>query len=74
MNGILVIHTEVQSGVGGYCLKWNMGVFLLWSSSRKGLTILIGLDKSGYQVNSFLITRQKLMLWVLIRSASMRRF
>ena len=30
----------------------------------------IGLDKSGYQVNTFLISRQKHMLWVLIRSAS----
>ena len=28
-----------------------------------------GLDKSGHQVNSFLISRQKHMLWVLIRSA-----
>ena len=34
----------------------------------------IGLDKSGYQVNNFLISHQKHMLWVLIRSASARRF
>ena len=34
----------------------------------------IGLDKIGYQVNSFLISQQKHMLWVLIRSASARRF
>ena len=34
----------------------------------------IGLDKSGYQVNSFLISQQKHMLRVLIRSASLRRF
>ena len=34
----------------------------------------IGLDKRGYQANSFLISRQKHMLWVLIRSASARRF
>ena len=27
----------------------------------------IGLDKSGYQINSFLISPQKNMLWVLIR-------
>ena len=27
------------------------------------------LDKSGYQVNSFLVSRRKHMLWVLIRSA-----
>ena len=37
-------------------------------------TISIGLDKSGYQVSSFLISRGKHLLWVLIRSASVRRF
>ena len=31
----------------------------------------IGLDKSRYQVNTFLISRRKHMLWVLIRSASL---
>ena len=34
----------------------------------------IGLDKSGYKVNIFLICLQKHMLWVYIRSASVRRF
>ena len=34
----------------------------------------IGLDKGGYPVNIFLISPQKHMLWVLIRSASARRF
>ena len=34
----------------------------------------IGLDKSGYQVNNFLISSQKHMLCVRIRSASMRCF
>ena len=34
----------------------------------------IGLDKSGYQINSFLISRWKHMLWVLIRGAWPRRF
>ena len=29
-----------------------------------------GLDKNEYQVNSFLISRQKYMLWVLIRGTS----
>ena len=33
-----------------------------------------GLDKIGYQVNSFLISSQKHMLLVLIRSALPRRF
>ena len=36
--------------------------------------LIKGLDKSGYQVNIFLISAQKHMLWVLIRSASARRF
>ena len=36
--------------------------------------VTIGLDKSGYQVNIFLISPQKHMLWVLIRSALARRF
>ena len=31
----------------------------------------MGPDKSGYQVNIFLIFPQKHMLWVLIRSASL---
>ena len=34
----------------------------------------IGLGKSGYQVNNFLICQQKHMLWVLIRSASVYRY
>ena len=36
----------------------------------------IGLDKvsRGYLVNIFLISPRKRMLWVLIRSASARRF
>ena len=34
----------------------------------------IGLVKGGYPVNIFLISPQKHMLWVLIRSASLRCF
>ena len=34
----------------------------------------IGLDKSGYQVNIFLISPQKPMLWIFIRSALARHF
>ena len=34
----------------------------------------IGLDKDGYQVNSFLIPRQKRMLLVLIKIALLRHF
>ena len=36
--------------------------------------IYTGLEKSGYQVNTFLISSQKLMLWVLIRSTPNRCF
>ena len=48
----------------GYSPEYDLSVHLL----------IIGLDKSGYQVISFLISRPKHMLWVLIRSASPRRF
>ena len=47
---------------------------VLESEYFTGDTAYIGLDKSGYQVNSFLISGQKYMLWVLIRSASVRGF
>ena len=41
---------------------------------EKSSSISLGLDKNGYLVNNFLISRRKHMLWVLIRSASPRRF
>ena len=43
------------------------------SSRKEGISV-IGLDKGGYLVNIFLISPQKHILWVLIRSASMRHF
>ena len=65
----------------------NIPIFYLWtptpftppkhntlSGAMKTLAKITGLDKSGYQVNSFLISWQKHMLWVLIRSTSVRRF
>ena len=61
----------------------NFASLHLWLSSMCPEKILlrlheqagwsIDLDKSGYQVNSF-ISRRKHMLWVLIRSASVRCF
>ena len=36
--------------------------------------VSIATDKRGYPHKIFLISRRKHMLWVLIRSASMRRF
>ena len=50
------------------------GCFVLVVVGLQHVYCFIGLDKSGYQVNSFLISRRKHMLWVLIRSASARRF
>ena len=35
---------------------------------------IIGPDKSGYQVNIFLNSQRKHMLWILIRSTLQRRF
>ena len=49
------------------CFDW-----CLQAVTRISVVFIIGLDKSGYQVNSFLISRRKHMLWVLIRSASAR--
>ena len=48
-----------------------------WTKKLSNLPIRpgsIGLDKNGYQVNSFLISPRKRMLWVLIRSTSVRCF
>ena len=42
-----------------------------WSETKIRSKI-IGLDKGGYLVNIFLISPRKHMLWVLIRSASVR--
>ena len=38
--------------------------------SRTRVKVNIGLDKSGFQINILLISPQKHMLWVLIRSAT----
>ena len=38
------------------------------------LDLFIGLDKKRYEVNIFLISPQKHVFWVLIRSASVRCF
>ena len=45
-------------------------VFVACLQKLATVEIYIGLDKSAYQVSSFLISAQKHMLWVLIRSAS----
>ena len=43
---------------------------MFYGERRNTRTFLIGLDKSGYQVNIFLISPRKHMLRVLIRSAA----
>ena len=51
------------------------GVLAVVEMLKKGkVRLVIGLDESGYQVNSFLISQRKHMLWVLTTSASPRRF
>ena len=45
-----------------YVLKYNKAK-LQFVARITNLTMNIGLDKSEYQVNSFLITRRKHMLW-----------
>ena len=50
------------------CLK-----YLLWYTAIDWL-VYIPLDKRGYQVNSFLISPWKHMLWVLIGSTALRPF
>ena len=58
-------------------LRINLDVISIPCSLKKEAAIKskhIGLDKSGYQVNIFLISPRKYMLWVLIRSASVRHF
>ena len=57
-------------------LVWKYRFYL---STQKKVSVrvnhyYISLDKSGYQVNIFLISQQKHMLWVLIRSTLERFF
>ena len=52
---------------------WHL-LFYVYSLNFLPVGKIIGLDKSGNQVNSFLIIQRKDMLWVLIRSASVRHF
>ena len=46
----------------------HIGHTCIWTDKAQ---ISIGLDKSGYQVNSFLISQYKHMLWVLIEALLM---
>ena len=74
------IHLSVFQYMCIFCCKYLVQFLFIFRDSVcvQGFClcsgIFIGLDKSGYQVNSFLIYGQKHMLWVLIRSASVRRF
>ena len=55
-------------------LNLNDNTFTEKGAKAMAKVMYIGLDKSGYQVNSFLISRRKHMLLVLIGSASVRHF
>ena len=67
---------EIRKIVTGYSplsrpmspLIWSYGL----SDAAYSFHQHIGLDENGYQVNIFLISPQKHMLWVLIGSASLR--
>ena len=72
-----------QSVAKTQAFMWRVGCCPGWSESSLGVhyhfvsfvmrfvmrwRLIIGLDKRGYQINIFLISPQKHMLWVLIRS------
>ena len=56
---------SIDSGVG-------ISFYIIFTSQNDGC--FIALDKRAFQINIFLISPQKFMLWVLIRSASVRHF
>ena len=67
----------IDSKVLGQCVDAHAGLGLDCICLKIQVSFClgnIGLDKTGYQVSTFLISKRKHMLWVLIRSASQRRF
>ena len=63
--GIIDMIISVQSSrLGVFLITKHINFFLI-----KKCILCIGLDKGGYMVNIFLISPQKCMLCVLIRSA-----
>ena len=73
-NGI----TEGENLQGQKLSKLSIAEKIIGDSYQQLKTLsqqtYIGLDKGVYPVNIFLISPQKHMLWVLIRSASTRHF
>ena len=86
MNSIKAVVNEPIDGHEEYHMmviiigmNFSYDGFYLWINAGKSHTIWkktkgIGLNKSRYWVNNFLISQQKHMLWVLISSASLRCF
>ena len=65
------LHKNIHCGYSWVFLVVHvLTTHFLWRNKRN----IIGLDNSGYQVNIFLISPWKHMLWALIRSASVRHF
>ena len=61
-----------ESSLGAHVSRY---IFSYWSSNKYvSENKIIATDKRGYPHNIFLISRWKHMLWVLIRSTSVRRF
>ena len=71
--GYPLLSVAMCQGLFNECSQYK---FLLKKKKKKknSAALNIGVDKSGYQVNIFLISRRKHMLWVLIGSASPMRF
>ena len=72
-QGTFFFSNQIQCWYIFITLWIHMLRVLIWSVSNK-YPKHTGLDKSGYQVNTFLISPWKHMLWVVIRSTSLRRF
>ena len=73
----LIWRLAAQSTVCVVCLLdliWRLAAQSTVSVVFSWCCPIIGLDKGGYPVNSFLISPQKHMLLVLIRSTSVRCF
>ena len=70
----LEIHCLQRQGISEFSRTRDKLTVVLLNLDISCLYQHIGLDKSGYQVNNFLISQRKHMLWILIRSASVRRF
>ena len=73
------LHENVQSYLNLHWLRMSEIISIqrgsvMFVRRNKKIACIIGLDKSGYQVDIFLISPRNHMLWVLIRNASLMCF